>query len=60
MAVSVRAQQHPFVLPAAEREILAQRVGEAIRRARRSGGTVVAALGWSVGEHVDPAAVVGA
>jgi salicylate biosynthesis isochorismate synthase/menaquinone-specific isochorismate synthase len=58
MAVSVRAQQHPFVLPAAEREILAQRVGEAIRRARRSGGTVIAALGWNVGEHVDPTAVV--
>jgi isochorismate synthase len=58
MAVSVRAQEHPFSLPAAEREILAQRVVEAIRRARRSGGTVVAALGWSVGQQVDPTAVV--
>ena len=58
MAVSVRAQEHPFALPAAEREIFAQRLGEAIRRARRSGGTVIAALGWSIGAHVDPTAVV--
>jgi isochorismate synthase len=56
--VSVRAQEHPFALPAAERETLAQRLGEAIRRARRSGGTTVAALGWAVGEEIDPTAVV--
>jgi isochorismate synthase len=58
MAVSVRAQEHPFALPAAERETLAQRVGEAIRRARRSGGTVVAALGWGIAGEVDPTGVI--
>jgi salicylate biosynthesis isochorismate synthase len=56
--VSVRAQEHPFALPAAERETLARRAGEAIRRARRSGGTTVAALGWNVAGAVDPTAVV--
>jgi salicylate biosynthesis isochorismate synthase len=56
--VSVRAQEHPFALPAAERETLARRAGEAIRRARRSGGTVVAALGWNAAGAVDPTAVV--
>jgi isochorismate synthase len=56
--VTVRAQEHPFALPAAEREILAQRLGEAIRHARRSGGTTVAALGWAVAEETDPTAVV--
>ena len=56
--VSVRAQEHPFALPAAEREVLARRLGEAIRRARRTGGTAVAALGWSIDPAVDPTAVV--
>jgi salicylate biosynthesis isochorismate synthase/menaquinone-specific isochorismate synthase len=56
--VSVRAQEHPFALPAAEREVLARRLGEAIRRARRSGGTAIAALGWNVDAGVDPTAVV--
>jgi isochorismate synthase len=56
--VSVRAQQHPFALPSSQREVLVSRLGEAIRRARRSGGTVVAALGWSVGPNIDPTAVV--
>jgi salicylate biosynthesis isochorismate synthase/menaquinone-specific isochorismate synthase len=56
--VSVRAQDQPFVLPTAEREVLARRLGEAIRRARRSGRTAVAALGWSVDPDVDPTAVV--
>ena len=54
--MSVRAQEHPFALPAAEREILARRVSEAIRRARRSGSTVVAALAWNVADDVDPTA----
>jgi salicylate biosynthesis isochorismate synthase len=57
-AVSVRAQEHSFALPSDEREVLARRLAEAIRRARRSGATVVAALGWSVGAGVDPTAVV--
>jgi isochorismate synthase len=55
--VSVRAQEHPFALPSAEREILAHRLGEAIRRARRSGQTAIAALGWAVDPEVDPTAV---
>jgi isochorismate synthase len=56
--VSVRAQEQPFALPSAEREVLTRRLGEAIRRARRSGGTVVAAVGWNVDAEVDPTAVV--
>jgi isochorismate synthase len=56
--VSVRAHEHPFALPSGEREVLARRLGEAIRRARRSGGTVMAALGWSVAPEVDPTAVI--
>jgi isochorismate synthase len=56
--VSVRAQEHPFALPSAEREILARRLGEAIRRARRSGATAVTALGWNVDPEIDPTAVV--
>jgi len=56
--VTVRAQEHPFALPSAEREVLARRLAEAIRRARRSGGTAVAALGWRIDAAVDPTAVV--
>jgi isochorismate synthase len=56
--VTVRAQEHPFVLATAEREALARRLGEAIRRARRSGDTAIAALGWTIAPEVDPTAVV--
>ena len=56
--MSVRAQDQPFVLATAEREVLARRLGEAIRRARRSGATAIAALGWLVDPGVDPTAVV--
>jgi salicylate biosynthesis isochorismate synthase/menaquinone-specific isochorismate synthase len=56
--VSIRAREHPFALPSAEREVLVHRLGEAVRRARRTGGTVVAALGWTVDPDVDPTAVV--
>jgi salicylate biosynthesis isochorismate synthase/menaquinone-specific isochorismate synthase len=56
--VTVRAQDQPFVLPTPEREVLARRLGEAIRRARRSGRTAIAALGWSLDPEVDPTAVV--
>ena len=38
--------------------MLARRLGEAIRRARRSGATAIAALGWRVDPEVDPTAVV--
>ena len=56
--MTVRAQDQPFVLPAAEREVLARRLGEAIRRARRSGRTTIAALGWQVDPEADPTAIV--
>jgi isochorismate synthase len=56
--VSVRAQEHRFALSSTEREVLARRLGEAIRRARRSGETAIAALGWTIDSEVDPTAVV--
>jgi salicylate biosynthesis isochorismate synthase/menaquinone-specific isochorismate synthase len=55
--VSVRAQEHPFALPSGEREVLARRLAEAVHRARRSGATTIAALGWDVEPDVDPTAV---
>ncbi|MDX6655295.1 MAG: menaquinone-specific isochorismate synthase [Solirubrobacteraceae bacterium] len=55
--VSVRAKEHPFALPSGEREILTRRLAEAVHRARRSGATAIAALGWAVDPGVDPTAV---
>jgi len=56
--VSVRAQEHRFALSSTEREVLARRLGEAIRRARRNGETAIAALGCPIDSDVDPTAVV--
>src|SRR3954454_11937351 len=58
--MSVRAKPHPFALPAADRAVLLTRLAEAVQRARRSGGTVLAARSWSAGGGLDPTAIVAA
>jgi isochorismate synthase len=50
--------QHALTLGEQDRERLAARLALAVRRARRSGGEVLATLSLSLGADVDPSAVV--
>jgi salicylate biosynthesis isochorismate synthase/menaquinone-specific isochorismate synthase len=52
------AGQHAFALSAEDRERLSARLALAIRRARRSGGEVLATLSLPLDGRVDPSAVV--
>jgi salicylate biosynthesis isochorismate synthase len=52
------AGHHSFALSAEDRERLSARLALAVRRARRSGGEVLASLSLPLDPNVDPAAVV--
>jgi len=51
------AAQRRLTLSPAERERLADRLGEAVRRARRGGGPTLATISLSLSPEVDPTAV---
>jgi salicylate biosynthesis isochorismate synthase len=56
--VAAQAAQHRFALSAEDRERLSARLSLAVRRARRSGGEVLATITTALDPGVDPSAVV--
>ncbi len=56
--VKVDAADQPFALNEHDRALLASRLTLAVRRARRSGGQVLATISLRVADDVDPSAVV--
>jgi hypothetical protein len=58
LTIGLTSTRDPFALDAAARALLADRCERAVRRARRAGGEVLAALTVALDAAVDPSAVV--